>query len=564
MDARVPRRWQIHLIPVPALRKCVAELLPQEVDDEELIRRFKEELKVTTRTPRDAIKKLTRQQANKLIAASPEIPRDGLEELYEQYRYGMNPSIRVFVFDIEQSGTHALDAEELTQAFANYFANLDDADESWPSFRRLRLNPNIESRAENPDVLEGTYRYSQLLEYISECEVAQATYETKYGYFWINASLGYVAIHGSNEKVVRAIRDAFEETIEAGLVGILFTKHYRKRLSFLKRHTIYSSHLYNVDPSTDSPEAITVKDPKLHSKSLGDLEQQYSGKKDESYKVDVDDELTAPIVVKQNGTFRLKGKVASDSFRDFSMRALEEIMRIWVEFAQTPESLLATVNLESCQEYKDLGSRKKRDYVRTLVSTLLTAQRESGDIILNPSFSPLDFARTFGQDVFIRIPYSCNVSSCQEDGYHKCDCGSMSFRVTRGSNWLVKCANPDHSKRGKSLPVKGMCEHWHPYEIDVTEIEDDVEVILESGFKEQLANLMCRIPGIGLDLVNEKFHIKGRSLVYEKGSASSDDDNASTSGRTNIHVEGDLNYAENVQANRLSQGKGNVSFPENE
>ena len=511
------RPWEINQIPVSALRDCIASLLTDEVGSDEMLQRLKKDLVITARSPRAAIRRLTRQQANKLILACPEITPEKLDEVYREYRYGMNPSFRVFLFDRNLPDTQKLHVAQLAKLLTNYFEQLEDEIETWPTVRRLQLNGEIELLIETPAVMEGSYRFSQLLEYIKEDDDPEATYETKYGYFWINRSLGYVAIHGSNEKVVQAIRQAFEDVTDIGLVGLLVSKQFRRRLSFLNRETISATSLYNPAQSSGLPQSSTFRDPHLHTKGLEDYEKQYAGKKDETYRTDVDDDTNSPLVVKQNGTFRLKGKVPSKGFRAWSLRSLDEVMEVWEEFGDSGESVFVAIDVDSAPEYKKLRNRKKKAYFRELVDAFYKAKCSIGEISPRLSFSPLELAQAFKDDMQILITYSCANLACDESGNHKCHCGSEFFRVRSGNEWRVKCANPNCRSRTVKLPLVGKCDQCHPYSMDRIAIEDSVEVRFGSGLKELIEEFVNkRVPPFSADFRQEDIYITGRTVVYHR------------------------------------------------
>lgn len=557
-NAQDIRPWQMHLIPVAELRKCIASILTQEISDDELANRLLDHLGISTLAPRGAIGRLTRQQANKLIWVCPEITPEALETLYTEYRYGMNPSLRVFLFDRNLPDTLQLDAAHLTETLSNYLEHLDTETESWPTVRRVRLTDKIVQLVGKPALLEGTYRFSQLLEYISEEQDAEATYETKYGYFWVNRYLGYVAVHGSNEKVVKAIRQAFEDVTDIGLVGLLISQQFRNRLSFLIRETITATSVTNPDQSSGLPHSATFRDPHLHSKGLDAIEAQYSGKKEETYRTDVDENTNSPLVVKQNGTFRLKGKVPSASFRDWSLRSLEEVMQVWDEFGDSATSCLIATDVDSTPEFKRLRSRKKKQLFGELVDALYLAKCSIGDISPRLSVTPLELAQVFKDDIKICIPYSCANMACEESGHHMCDCGSRFFRVRSGSEWRVQCANPDHKSRAGKLPLIGMCEQWHPYSLDRVDIEDTVEVRFGSGLKELIQEFVNRrVPRFSIDFRREDFYITGHTFVYQ----ASEDDNSRDTGNTYIKNQTIIKRDQNIvsgasNVENIDQGGG--------
>ena len=560
MSEKQVRPWQINQIPVAELRDCIASLLSDNVESDEMLRRLSDCLDISARTPKAAIRRLTRQQANKLILSCPEITQEKLDEIYREYRYGINPSFRVFLFDRNLPDARKLNAAQLTNLLTDYFEKLEDESETWPTVRRLQLNGEIELLVEAPAVIEGSYRFSQLLEYIKEDDDPEATYESKYGYFWINRSLGYVAIHGSNEKVVKAIRQAFEVVSDLGLVGLLISKQFRRRLPFLNRETISATTLIHPDQLSGLPQSATFRDPHLHSKGLEAHESAYAGKKDETYRTDVDHTTNSPLVVKQNGTFRLKGKVPSKSFRTWSLRALEEVMEVWEEFGDYGESVLIAIDVDTAPEYKKLRNSKKQQYFRQLVEAIFRAKCSADEISPRLSVSPIELAQAFKENTEIRIPYNCANLACDESGYHICSCGYEFFRVGSGSEWKLKCANPGHRSRFGTLPLVGICDQFHPYSLDLVDIEDTVELRFGSGMKEQIEDFVSkRVPRFSIDFSRENFYITGHTLVYHRLETQ---DAAPTGNTINLTVAGDLNAIADVSdVGSINQGGADDGMP---
>ena len=93
------RLQQLQQIPVFALRELLHRRLDDPVTHAGISERFRTVLRRRPRDPQRAVHRLTREQITALIAACPEISDGEIQALFEEYRYGSNPSFYIFLFD---------------------------------------------------------------------------------------------------------------------------------------------------------------------------------------------------------------------------------------------------------------------------------------------------------------------------------------------------------------------------------------------------------------------------------------------------------------------------------
>jgi len=102
------RLQQLQQIPVFALRQAVYQLLEDNRMEGVLHERFRTILNRRPRNIKRAVQRLTREHLTRLIDACPEIADDQIRELFEEYRYGSNPSFYIYLFDTAMLGREAL------------------------------------------------------------------------------------------------------------------------------------------------------------------------------------------------------------------------------------------------------------------------------------------------------------------------------------------------------------------------------------------------------------------------------------------------------------------------
>ena len=184
------------------------------------------------RAPRDlknAIVRLNRERLTRLFELCQEIPDSMLKELFEEYRYGSNPSFFIFLCG---AGTKNATSDRelrpgLERAFKEFNASRPDV---LPRVRQLEIN-DMTTLPEQSQVIEVNYKYLERLDYVDENENAVSTYETRYGFFWINTSEKYVIVQSSTAEILKTIRKAVEEAASTTLSSLVISRAFRHALA---------------------------------------------------------------------------------------------------------------------------------------------------------------------------------------------------------------------------------------------------------------------------------------------------------------------------------------------
>jgi hypothetical protein len=179
----------------------------------------------------DTLKYLSRDKLIQVINAISEIDDQTIDNLFEEYRYGTNPSFCIFIFDRSN-----MERSDRTQMQSPLKRSIDEINasiiEDLPRVRNLVVDELLELE-ENPDVIEGNYSFQRRMDFIDENHNPTSAYETLYGFFWINPQLSYVIIQSRDKKILNMLRIAISEGAGIYLVNLVVTKQLKNALPFL-------------------------------------------------------------------------------------------------------------------------------------------------------------------------------------------------------------------------------------------------------------------------------------------------------------------------------------------
>ena len=509
------RSTQLHQIPVFALKDKLIDFIQVQINADEMSERFQEVLNRKPRKLESAIKNLTRDELTRLINICPEITDPIIQELFEEYRYGTNPSFYIYVFNSMTPGNLG-DLELLKTRFEDEFKEFDtEHDTNMPATKGLILN-DLASIPDRSEIIEGNYRFLQRLDYIDATQNPISTYQTIYGFFWINCTGGYVIIHAQKDKILKDIKVAIENATEISLVSLVITKQLKNALLFLDPGKMRSSRLYNPDQRSKNFQSISVRDGALYEKGYQELEDNYPEVHHARYREIVDDKETT-LVISDKGLLRIFGKFTATQFRRWCLSRLEQIMNIWTTFQDNnAKDYISTLNLKRTPEFRRLHSKKQKDYLLEIITAFLTLKKlpTHGDYRL--SVSPLEMATTFGALVHVQIPFTCEEVSCDEEGYLLCPkCESSCLRIVNANGWAVRCLKHQSNQWSESLPLKRECEQLHPFDLDYSDIENTIEIFLGPKLQEIIKEIVQNyFQGYSVDFNQEIIYIRGTNIFY--------------------------------------------------
>jgi hypothetical protein len=524
MDERDVRVRQLQQIPVFALRQVVAGLI-EDGETEPLMReRFRTVLNRRPRNMKRVVQRLTREQLTRLIDGCPEISDGQIRELFEEYRYGSNPSFYIYLFNAQLLGREAL--KGFRQRFEDELAEFNVSQEAdLPRIRRLALN-DLGALPERPEIVEGNYRFQKRMDYIDAEENAVSTYETLYGFFWLNTAEGYVIIHARTTEVLKGFKRAIQKGADVYLTPLVISKRLKNALPFLLRESLRSGRLHDPDPGPDRFRWLTIADDAPYEKGYQAWEERYPEVRSARYRELVGGEKETSLTVRcDRGALSLAGKLRASQFRAWCLDRLGQLIGILHQFQANPPAYVQTRRLEGVPEMARFSATQKR-LVLEIISALLTLKQASqpgpapsgAEGFQQLRTSPLELAAGLGRFVRVQIPLECSEPECKgEEGYLACPtCDATVFTLKRHEDaWHLECRAHRRNRWTGALPLEGECERGHPFTLDEDDLAERMELLPSEDLSQAIADVVNGyLPEYGFDPAREGFIVRGPNLLY--------------------------------------------------
>ena len=511
------RIHKLQQIPVFALRK----LIYSEQRDPEIKRKMEEairnQLNFRSQNVLDMLKYQSREKLIQVISAIPEIDDTLIDNLFEEYRYGANPSFCIFTFDpslMEHSARIEIQGS-MNRVIREFNTSLG---EDLPRVCKLDVYHLLELDG-NFDVIEGNYSFQRRMDFVDESQSPTSVYETLYGFFWIHTRLGYVIIQSRDRKMLKILKDAIGEGAGIHLSNLVVTKQLRDALPFLDEADLRSSRLYDPDPDSDLTHYrwISIKDDDPYQKGYDDLEKDYPEVMNSNYHIHLgaNKETTLKIYL-EDGSLSLMGKLTATEFRQWCLERLSEIIEKIQALKNNPVHYVETRGLNQVPELTKF-STTQRNQIRTLIGQLLTLQKSPRIGYADLNSSPLLFAADMQRLVTVQFLKKCEEQGCGEEAYFRCGhCEETLFNVQfQDSRWILEC--PSHRSKPWSvmLPIKGCCTAGHPFVMDQQELEEIIEILPTDSLLRIISQVVERyVQGYSFSADLETFVIRGTRLIH--------------------------------------------------
>lgn len=510
------RLAQLHQIPVFALQKHFVDISQTHEQAETLLNVIQDVLGKEPRMLDRAIGRLSRAELNKIIDASPELlTDDDLCVLFEAYRYGVSPSFCIYqLTSIDLS--RVTDIDELECRIETYFKNIDPVQDSELALAGITLN-SLSPLPEQGGILEANYHYLKRLDYIDACLIAVSTYETKFGFFWINLSEGYAIVQRRSKDVLKYLRNGIERSLGTGLVELVISEELQKELPFLDPEKIQLGLFKDSDPESENFPTVKVTNSARHNRQFEKLRETYPEMPQANYGDTAVNGKRTTISVYARGVLKAYGRFTATQIRHWCFESVGQIVDALTRFHRQQAELIATLNIDDASEYSRLSCNLQKDLVKQLVSTLVAFKKLPGIGVFPLNVSPLFVAATFGDLVKVQIPFFCQDVACEVGHYFVCPtCGNRNVTIVERDGWIVDCENHPMFPLNAPLPLVGECDNLYHYSLDTTDISGTIEIFLGRKLEGIIQDL---INNIGLDdcLVdfNKEFiYISGTNVVY--------------------------------------------------
>jgi hypothetical protein len=537
-----PRIHKLQQIPVFAMRQMLYEMLADPPSFESIRTTIITTLNIQPQDPAATIKYLERERLIRLINACPEIDDLEIDRLFEEYRYGANPSFSIYLFDsaLVQRPDRLQIQAELWRAID--LSNKAFQTEELPRVRNLAVDALYEISS-HPDILEANYHFQKRMDFIDEQENPTSVYETLYGFFWLNIQTGYAIIHARDTTIHLALELAISEAAGIHLSNLIITKQFKSDLPFLLESSLRSSRLHDPDPESDRFRWLSITDDDPYAKGYRTYEQSYPEVRNARYRVEVDaDKETSLSVQFDRGSLSLAGKLTATQFRNWTLLRLGEIIGVIQQYRNRPEIIVQTYDLRSAPELARYAASQK-DMIVKLIGQLMNIKLDPGLGYRSTGCSPLEFASLFSSEVRVQYLIECQEPGCELNGYFACGvCGNAQLLVHKlADGWQLECPNHRQHKWAVKIPVDGTCENGHPFQISLLDCEKNLEILASDQLLHTIADVVnLHLPNYAFSDQVEGFLIRGSALFYY-----------SNRGQMPVGVEQQINIFSTVHANHV-------------
>lgn len=511
------RLRQLQHIPLFALRQAMERLLTDEKTEAILQRRFGHIFNHRLHHIRQAIARMNREQLTALVDACPEISDEQITQLFEQYRYGSNPMLQVYLFDKTILRRDALQGlhDRLEEELAAFNQSRH---EGLPALRQLAVSALI-SLPERPGVVEGIYRFQTRLDYIDGEERATCTYQTLYGLFWLSPVEGYLTVQVRNAEVLKLLKGALERAMGVSLAPLVISKQLKNALPFLLRESFRFGRLHDPDPGPGRFRWLTIADDNAYARGYQDLEASYPEVHSVRYRETLGEDRETTLTIRcDRGALSLSGTLSAAQLRAWTLDRLGQLISLLNEFRpNAPAYAAGTSDIEQLPALSPFSMIQRR-YVRRIISALLTV-KQSPLLGYHPlGVDPLQLAHDMGTWLRVQIPLAHLAISEENEGYLACPtCGGTTTFALQWHNggWILECREHRHQRWVAPLPLVGETETQEAFTLDEEELAATIELLPSEALLQIIAEVINRhLPGYTFDLKRESFIIRGPHLRY--------------------------------------------------
>ena len=395
------------------------------------------------------------------------------------------------------------------------FVGFNDSNDGRPIVKGLELIELL-AMQDQTGTIESNFRYLKRLDYVDCDEEPVSTYETIYGFIWINRSDRYVVIHASSPQIRTYLVLAIERAIGTKLRSLRLPKELQKMLPFLGEDSMTFGRLYNPNPESPNFTSIAVKDENLQAKGYKQIEDAYSNVRQANYKDLIGENgKKTTIVVNEIGSFRVYGKHTAGQYRAWCLERLRHIVSTVQHYQGKMDKFILNLDLPEIPRIDDLDSYCQQHILR-IIGVLAAFKKYPGITQYPLGISALQVAERFGSLVYVRIPVSCQHEYCLDDACLTCPtCESRRLTVQHATSWIISCPNHLETRLRKPLPVRFECDQSHNNVLNQADIETTIEVFYSRRLLSIVAEVCNNIvPDCKVDFGKEMIHLSGENVVY--------------------------------------------------
>lgn len=296
--------------------KGIVNLISKNIPNDKIVDLCKTELNMDYKKIND-LKKMSKENLIKIIDKSGLELAKEIDVTYEQFRYGLKPSVTIFSFE---SKDDLFINEKMLEM--NIKEKLDDVSyKENAKFKNIKLK-NIEEI--NDDTYEISFDYLHRYTYINEGEIPDSIYELKDCFVWLGVEKRFVAIQNCPPDVQKKLEIIFSSIVGKPLHNIRITtelikkifKGRKKKSTLVKPNAKENEYNKIVVSGTDLSKVDLYndieKDSRINNMFLDEV---------------IDDDVISTLGINCNrGKIYLTKNLTATQFREWSINRITDIM----------------------------------------------------------------------------------------------------------------------------------------------------------------------------------------------------------------------------------------------
>ncbi|AKB36998.1 hypothetical protein MSSAC_2408 [Methanosarcina siciliae C2J] len=393
-------------------------------DDDKLIKSIKKISGKKIRKPDSFLQKCNPENCIALICeygSLPEKVTNVIDSLYNEYLYGVNPTIYFSQLIL----INWKDFEEINSEFPDFIKQNSDAlsaenEEKYKNFEALQIFP--EKR-----VIEILFQYQRRIDYVDpETATPSFVYTLEEGIIWLAKDLNALIIKCSEYSVTSFINKLVSEYFTCRVRR--FTLHKNVINSVLGKESIRSGNYVNPIPEPNEVKRKSIGDEYLMEKSEGrNTDERYDRTSSFHRITGITNYQTGLNVNSSVGKISLRAHLKKSDIREWSLKTIQQVIG---EMATLKKSDIDTyfkgIELGDILALKTVNNSAK-EVIRDIIIALNKA-KSKGILSISTHYSVEDLylkAGRFFNFFFIPMCSSCGSISlkCKETG----DFGSVLF-----------------------------------------------------------------------------------------------------------------------------------------
>lgn len=480
-------RTKLELVRIEGICRLVLEKTENIEDLRNKIENLK---KANVRDVKSALLKLNRYELIKIIDSMSNITSKDINDIYEQYRYGLKPGFTIFYFNKKSKKIPLKDVEEKIKEYIKKISYAEEAnykDIKYKSYTKI-----------DEDVYEYAFTYLSKYTYISDKEEPDYIYEMQESYIWFSLEHMFLAIKNSPRKIETELKNIFENIYEINLYNIKINKKLIKEV--FDDTSMKKGSFIKLDAGDDEAEKMIIADANFSEKD--GLKAKVSGYDMTSTFLNekIDENTNSTLGINCNvGKLYLTKNVTATIFRRWSVNKIKAIISYLNNFDNFIDfETFKSKNIMADDMWSNYNNNQKNLIEEIIYSIYISLINKKDNILLTNNI--LKFNEKLNKDFYTRFTYECN--KCQEMFFPRCDCGSANLVLIGNKIMCQSCG-----KEAQEVE----CEEGHNIVID--DIQNILNLVPRNELNTKIANTLLKNFNVNFE---DSFFINANNLTIIK------------------------------------------------